>query len=182
MLFNHDRNTIRLAASVAADSVVDGPGLRTVIWTQGCVHNCPECHNPQTHDCSGGQLYNVEDVCQQILTNRQNITLSGGDPVLQPIQVAQIAKFAKEHGLTVWMYTGFTFEYLLQQSECHELLRWIDVLVDGRFDIKQKTSELKFRGSRNQRLIDVPASLASGSIVEWRDVMDSICRNDAELF
>lgn len=182
MLFNHDANMIRLAADITADSVVDGPGLRTVIWTQGCIHNCPGCHNPQTHNCFGGELYSIDEVCKVIAHNQQNITLSGGDPVLQPMQIAAIAKFAKKQGLTVWMYTGFQFEYLLQQPECKCLLPWIDVIVDGKFDIKNRTSELKFRGSSNQRIIDVQQSIASNQVVEWKDVMDNICRNNTELF
>ncbi len=163
---------IRLAAEIQTDSIVDGEGIRTVIWTQGCSHNCNGCHNPETHSFEGGFLVDIEDLEKQILSvkNQDGITLSGGDPMFQPEASAQIAKFCKENGLNVWCYTGFTFEELLKTSEknskLRELLENIDVLVDGKFVLEEKSLNLYFKGSKNQRILDMPKSLAQKSAVE----------------
>lgn len=155
---------IRLASSLQPDSIVDGEGIRTVIWTQGCSHNCPGCHNPGTHDFKGGFSVSVDEVNEQIdkLEGQQGITLSGGDPVFQAKACAEIAKHAKEKGLDVWCYTGFNFEELLLSKDALELLKNVDVLVDGRFIQAEKSLNLDFRGSRNQRIIDVQKSLEEG--------------------
>ena len=167
--FNTTEDKILLAAMVQPDSIVDGPGIRTVIWTQGCTHNCKGCHNPETHSVNAGGYVDIEMVCNQILRNKQNITFSGGDPMLQPKQCAKIAKYAKNLGLTVWAYTGFTFEYLksLNNKDVKTFLNFIDVLVDGPFDISKKSYECLYRGSTNQRLIDVQASLNTNTTTEW---------------
>ena len=163
---------IRLAAEIQTDSIVDGEGIRTVIWTQGCSHNCKGCHNPETHSFEGGFLVDIEDLEKQILNvkNQDGITLSGGDPMFQPEASAQIAKFCKENGLNVWCYTGFTFEELLKTSEknskLRELLENIDVLVDGKFVLEERSLNLYFKGSKNQRTLDMPKSLAQKSAVE----------------
>ena len=163
---------IRLAAEIQTDSIVDGEGIRTVIWTQGCSHNCNGCHNPETHSFEGGFLVDLEDLEKQILSvkNQDGITLSGGDPMFQPEASAQIAKFCKENGLNVWCYTGFTFEELLKTSEknskLRELLENIDVLVDGEFKQDLKDPNLKFRGSSNQRILDVKQSLENHKCIE----------------
>lgn len=154
---------IRLAADLQIDSIVDGEGIRTVIWTQGCSHNCPSCHNPQTHDFFGGELVDVDDVIDRLdsLEGQSGITFSGGDPMFQALSCAQIAKHAKEIGLNVWAYTGFTYEELIEKNnpDIMNFLNYIDVLIDGRFDITKKSLDLKFRGSSNQRIIDVKESL-----------------------
>lgn len=152
---------IRLASDLQPDSIVDGPGIRTVIWTQGCSHNCEGCQNPSTHDFNGGFSVNVEDVKKELdsLLGQQGITLSGGDPMFQAKACAEIAKHAKEIGLNVWCYTGFTFEQALKNKDMLELLKYTDVLVDGKFDKSQFSLNLDFRGSRNQRIIDVQKSL-----------------------
>lgn len=111
-----------------------------------------------------------------------NITLSGGDPFLQPIQCMKVAQYAKSIGLNVWAYSGFRFEDLVQNEQTKNLLNYIDVLVDGKFEIANKSLECKFRGSTNQRLIDVQQSLTSGCVVEWVDPMELIMRNQSELF
>ena len=153
---------IRLAAALQKDSIVDGVGIRTVIWTQGCSHNCPFCHNPQTHDFKGGELVDVKDVIDELktLTGQDGITFSGGDPMFQPKPCTLIAKEAHKLGLTVWAYTGFTFEELLKSSDdVKEFLSNVDVLIDGRFEIDKKSLDLEFRGSSNQRILDVKKSL-----------------------
>ena len=153
---------IRLASDkLLTDSIVDGEGLRAVLWTQGCSHNCKGCHNPETHSFEKGVLVDVEDVKSFIkeLVLQDGITLSGGDPFFQPEAIKEIAKFAKELGLTVWAYTGFTFEELIKYDKTKDALKYIDVLVDGKFEIENRTLSLKFRGSTNQRIIDVKRSL-----------------------
>lgn len=156
---------IRLADdNILTDSIVDGEGLRAVIWTQGCSHNCKGCHNPETHDFNKGIEVEISKVKEEIkkLRLQDGITLSGGDPFFQAKASAEIAKFAKEQGLNVWAYTGFLFEDLLKSSDAKELLNYIDVLVDGKFELENKSLNIKFRGSTNQRLINVPKSLKDG--------------------
>lgn len=163
---------IRLAAPLQPDSIVDGEGIRTVIWTQGCAHNCKGCHNPETHDFNNGTIVDVEELEKQILNikHQHGVTLSGGDPMYQPEAVNEIAKFCKSHNLNVWCYTGFTFEELLEMAKNNEsvkeLLNNIDVLVDGRFELEKRSLNLYFKGSSNQRILDLPQSLKEGKPVE----------------
>ncbi len=175
---------IRLAADLQTDSIVDGPGLRTVIWTQGCAHHCPGCQNPQTWDFNGGGLVSVDDVIAAIdeLECQMGITFSGGDPMYQPEACAKIAKYCKDKGYNIWVYTGFTFEELLKMSQkkpiYREFLEVIDVLVDGRFKMAERDLSLLFRGSRNQRLIDIPKTLMKDEIV----LFDETAYSEEQLF
>lgn len=162
---------IRLAVpNIQSDSIVDGEGIRSVIWTQGCPHKCPGCHNPTTHCVNGGIELEIEEVKKQIdvLVGQDGITFSGGDPMIQPKACAELAKHCKKKGLNVWCYTGFTYEELVSLSEKNkailEFLKQIDVLVDGRFILAEKSYDVVFRGSKNQRLIDVKKSLRTGNI------------------
>ena len=157
---------LRIASPVICDSIVDGPGLRMVVWTQGCKHNCKGCHNPQTHSLNGGYEVDTKEIIDQMasLKLQQGITLSGGEPFLQPAPLAEIAKEAHKINLDVWSYTGFTFEQLIDKNnplyfENMELFKYVDVLVDGRFEIDKRDISLLFRGSSNQRIIDVKKSL-----------------------
>ena len=151
------------------DSIVDGPGFRFSCFVQGCPHHCPGCHNPDSHDPEGGREMTVEEVAAQLLKNllTDGLTLSGGDPFAQPEDCLALAKTAHGHGLNVWAWTGWTFEHLRDQGTRaqKELLAELDVLVDGPFLLAERTLSLPWRGSRNQRVIDVPASLASGEAV-----------------
>lgn len=162
---------IRLAAPLQSDSVVDGFGVRTVIWTQGCSHNCPFCHNPSTHSFDGGALFNIEDIFEEMdnLVGQDGITLSGGDPLFQIEAVCEIAKYAKKIGLNVWCYTGFTYEQIIDMSKNNpkylEFLNYLDVLVDGKFEIEKRNFSLLFRGSSNQRLINMPETLKNKKII-----------------
>jgi len=162
---------IRLAADLQEDSIVDGEGIRTVLWTQGCPHHCPGCHNPQTHDFNEGILVDVEEVKEAIyeLKGQDGLTFSGGDPFMQPKECAEIARFARNVGLNIWCYTGYTFEQLLALSkkkpEILDFLQEIDILVDGRFMLEKKSYSALFRGSTNQRLIDVKKSLEEGNVI-----------------
>ena len=158
---------IRLASEITRDSIVDGPGLRAVVWAQGCSHNCPGCHNPATHDFKGGFETDTMDVIEKLasLKLQKGVTLSGGDPFFQPEAMTEIAVAARAMGMNVWAYSGFTFEQLLDPGNPHyaarmELLKHVDVLVDGRFEISKRDTTRMFRGSSNQRLVDVQRSLA----------------------
>ena len=157
-------------AALMNDSIVDGPGLRYAIYVQGCPHRCKGCHNPQTHPFDGGTEMDTEDIWNEIEENPllSGITLSGGDPLCQPKPMAEIAKKAKESGLSVWCYTGYFFEDLIkdQDDDIMALLRYTDVLVDAPFVLEERTLELPFRGSKNQRLVDVPRSLEDGKVKE----------------
>ncbi len=158
---------IRLAADLQPDSIVDGEGVRTVIWTQGCPHNCIGCHNPSTHDFNDGILVDVNYVIDELKTikNQDGITLSGGDPVCQSTACLKICKEAHKMGLNVWCYTGFTYETMINNPKHLALLKEIDVLVDGKFILEEKSYDLYFRGSKNQRIIDVKKSLDEEKVV-----------------
>ena len=138
-----------------------------VIWTQGCRHHCPNCHNPQTWDTEGGTLYSVEQLQQQIRDAQlqSGLTLSGGEPFLQVEPLLEIVRTAKEKQLNIWAYSGFTYEELLADERKKRLLVQLDVLVDGKFVNELKDYRLVFKGSRNQRIIDVQKSLQSGSVI-----------------
>lgn len=154
--------SIRISG-IEPESIVDGEGIRYVIFTQGCPHHCPGCHNPQTHSFNSGKLVLMEDILDEIVKRKDwvdGITLSGGEPFCQIGQCSLIAKKAHGMGLSVWCYTGYLFEDLYGQRA--ELLNYIDVLVDGPFVQAEKSLELDFRGSRNQRVIDIPESLKEG--------------------
>ena len=166
---------IRLAADLQSDSIVDGPGLRAVLWTQGCGHHCEGCQNPQTWDFEGGGLVPIDAVKEAIdeLEYQTGLTFSGGDPMYQPEACNEIAEYARSKGLNIWVYTGFTYEEVLKLAEkkpiYREFLDKVDVLVDGRFVLKKRNLNLLFRGSSNQRLIDVPASLKKGEVVLFNE-------------
>jgi len=158
---------IRLAGLVN-DSIVDGPGFRLAVFTQGCPHHCPGCHNPETHDFIGGRDEDTDKILEIMRENvlLDGITLSGGEPFCQSEACVELAKGAREAGLNVWSYSGYTFEQLISgEPAWMELLRQLDVLVDGRFVLEKRTLECRFRGSSNQRLIDVPKSLEAGKAV-----------------
>lgn len=162
---------IRIAGTVD-DSIVDGPGYRYTVFTQGCPHHCPGCHNPQSHDFAGGRVVDTEAILRQIRENPilDGITLSGGEPFCQPEACRVLAEAAHARGLNVWCYTGYTYDALMAEGDPAQLalLESIDVLVDGPFIQSQKSLELKFCGSRNQRLIDMKQTRAQGSVVLWQ--------------
>ena len=162
-------NTIRLAG-IVPESIVDGPGLRMTIFVQGCPHHCDGCHNPGTHDFDGGNEVTVDNVLNTINARYfglDGITLSGGEPFCQAEQCAYIARVAHCLGLNVWVYMGFTFEELLGRTEAMALLLETDVLVDGRFEILNRTLCTPFIGSSNQRIIDVKKSLERGCAIRY---------------
>jgi anaerobic ribonucleoside-triphosphate reductase activating protein len=162
--------SLRLAG-LMQDSIVDGPGLRLVVFAQGCPHHCPGCHNPHTHSYGGGQLWEMDDLLNLVRNNPllDGITLSGGEPFAQAEGMADLAERAKKLGLHVMTYTGYTFEQLLAGMAAkpgwRRLLERTDVLVDGLFMQERRSLALLYRGSGNQRLLDVPASLMRRAVV-----------------
>lgn len=161
---------IRLAADLQSDSIVDGEGIRTVIWTQGCPHHCPGCHNSDTWDFNDGALLDTQYVKDKLskLKIQDGITFSGGDPMCQAEACADIARFAKDLGMNIWCYTGYTYEQLMFLSRTNkhvmEFLSLVDVLVDGKFVLEEKSDAAIFRGSPNQRIIDVQKSLEENQV------------------
>lgn len=148
-------------AGFANDSIVDGPGIRFTIFTQGCTHNCKGCQNPHTHALDAGYFIEIDEILEKIKSNPllDGITISGGEPFLQSEACAELAKRVKELNLTVITYTGFTFEHLIKSDERLKLLSETDILVDGPFVENEKSLALLFRGSKNQRIIAVKKSL-----------------------
>ncbi len=155
-------------SGIVSDSIVDGPGIRTCIFSQGCPHHCVGCHNPETWAFDGGTEISVEAVADIVRSNPlcRGVTFSGGEPFAQADAFARLAKILKAEGYEVASYSGFTFEQLLTGTDAQkELLHSIDVLIDGPFLLAEKSLELNFRGSKNQRILDIPASLAAGQAV-----------------
>ena len=158
-------------ANWISDSIVDGPGLRLTVFTQGCPHRCPGCHNPETWDPAGGREVPLEELEALLAGNPllQGLTLSGGEPFLQAGDCASLARRARRRGLDVWTYTGYRYEDLAEagRADWEALLAATDVLVDGPFLQAQKSYAALFRGSGNQRLIDLRQTRAAGQVVLW---------------
>lgn len=158
-------------AGIEKQSIVDGPGFRYTIFTQGCAHRCPGCHNPATWESTAGQEMAVEQLVEDIAraTYIDGVTLSGGEPFDQPEQLRHLSQELHQRGVHIIAYSGYTWEQLRQQSERAGSLPYIDVLVDGLFVQEQRSLALRFRGSSNQRVIDVPASLQQNKVVliDW---------------
>lgn len=155
-------------AGIVTDSIVDGPGLRTTLFAQGCPHHCEGCHNPETWDFSGGTEVSMEASVEIVKSSPlcRGVTFSGGEPFAQAEGFAEIAKALKEKGYEVASYSGYTFEELLDGTDGQKaLLQLLDVLIDGPFLMREKSLEIAFRGSRNQRIINVPESLKAGKVV-----------------
>ncbi len=152
---------------IVEDTVVDGPGFRTSVYAAGCRHHCLGCHNPQSWNFDNGYRVKVEQVAEQLLADPfSNVTFSGGDPLEQVEAFTELAKLIKmQSKKTVWCYTGYRFEYICQSHRLSRILPYIDVLVDGRYMQKLQNIELLFRGSSNQRLVDVEASLQLGKTI-----------------
>jgi anaerobic ribonucleoside-triphosphate reductase activating protein len=158
-------------AGLIRESIVDGPGLRFVVFAQGCPHHCPDCHNPHTWSFTGGFETTALQIVAEMAKNPllQGLTISGGEPFCQSSAMADLAQAARNKGYDIIAYTGFTFEELLEKLPADRailtLLQQLDILIDGPFFKAQKSYELIFRGSTNQRMIDVPASLSKGTVV-----------------
>lgn len=159
---------IRIAGTVN-DSITDGPGIRYTIFTQGCPHHCPACHNPQTWDFAGGVEVAYTDLLAEIKKNPllKGITLSGGEPLIQAAALIPLARAVRDMGLEIAIYTGYTFEQLLEMNnpDIMALLHLADTLIDGPFLLAERNLELNFRGSSNQRILNLPLSLAQKKAV-----------------
>lgn len=162
---------IRLSG-IAYESLVNGPGMRRVFFSQGCRHNCEGCFNPDTHSFSGGEDRNMDELIEDVLKNPiiKGVTFSGGDPFERAEKFAYMAKKFKEANLNIWSYTGYTFEYIINNLDkilgWRDLLNNIDVLVDGKFEKDMMEDGLRFRGSSNQRIIDVRKTLKENKICQ----------------
>ena len=158
-------------AGIANDSIVDGPGIRVTIFGQGCPHHCKGCHNPETWAVEGGTLRSAEELFAEIQRNplAKGVTFSGGEPFAQAAGFARLAALLKSAGYEVASYTGYTLEQLLAMAktdpDTRTLLSSLDVLIDGPFVLAQRSLSLLFRGSKNQRILHVPQSLAQGTAV-----------------
>lgn len=163
---------IRISGTVS-ESIVDGPGFRYTIFVQGCPHNCPGCHNPQTHDFNGGKIVDTDELYAECVEDPLNkgVTFSGGEPFSQAKPLYELGKRFKERGYDLWCYTGWTMKELWKMAESEyyigKLLSIIDVLVDGRFILERRTLSLPFRGSENQRLINMKATLAEDMVIQY---------------
>ena len=165
--------SIRLAG-VVRESIVDGPGIRFVVFCQGCPHRCPGCHNQPTHDFSGGYDCSVERILAAIDENPllSGITFSGGEPICQTDGFLTLARGIKERNLHIILYSGYTFEELTEKARADEklaeLLRLVDVLIDGRYEEEHRDLTLLFRGSTNQRALDLQASIREKKpVIAW---------------
>lgn len=152
---------------IIEDTTVDGPGFRTSVYAAGCPNACPGCHNPQSWNIENGRLMATQEILDIILADPfADVTFTGGDPMFQPIEFAELAKAIREHcDKNIWCYTGFLFENILRNNAQRTLLELVDVLVDGPFVQSLRDESLLFRGSSNQRLIDVKRSMEEGRVV-----------------
>lgn len=163
----HEKQQIRLMR-VVVDTTVDGPGWRSSVYCAGCRHACPGCHNPETWSFEVGESVSVDDVLAQLAQTEGNITFSGGDPMYQAPAFTELARRIREElHRTIWCYTGFLFEQVLADPVMSQMLPYLEVLVDGPFIEARKNMNLMFRGSENQRLVDVQRSMAEGRVVEY---------------
>lgn len=153
---------------IVEGTTVDGPGLRTSIYMAGCRHCCPGCHNPESWAFDGGTAMDLEEILAVVEENDFNVTLSGGDPLYHPTETLELCRQIKQrYGKNIWCYTGFTWEQIVASTTLRPLLDYIDVVVDGPFQLENKQLGLRFKGSTNQRLIAVRPTLTTGKITEW---------------
>lgn len=163
--------------NIVHDTTVDGPGFRTAIYAAGCTHRCPGCHNPQSWDINQGTLYSV-DVILEIIKGDEfaNVTFSGGDPLMQIEGFTELAqRIKKETEKSIWCYTGFLYEQIVASGRLSKILPYVDVLVDGRYMNNLRNEDLQFRGSSNQRIINVQKSLIKNEVV------DQYCDHSPEI-
>ena len=155
---------------VVEGTSVDGPGLRTSIYLAGCLHHCPGCHNPESWNMNGGEERTLDELMEIITYNEAPVTFSGGDPLAQAEPLAHLVeRIKRETGYNVWCYTGYTWEQVKQQPQLMKVVKQLDVLVDSPFLMAERDTKLRFRGSSNQRLIDVQQSLATNEVILWND-------------
>lgn len=177
MLSTASHSPLRIAGTIQ-DSIVDGPGIRYVIFTQGCPHHCPGCHNPQTHDPAGGREADTEEILSQIWKNPllSGVTFSGGEPFMQAEGLVPIAEAVKDRQKNLMIYTGYLYEDLLKMESpaVQRLLLLADILVDGPFVLAERDLTLQYRGSANQRVIDLPKTRMSKEIVLYQSEYEDL--------
>lgn len=166
--FQIEMNKISIL-NIVQDTTVDGPGFRTSIYAAGCIHRCKECHNPQSWDINNGREYTIGTLFDIIKESEfSDVTFTGGDPFMQVDGFTELAKrIKKETNKTIWCYTGYQYEDILKSDKLSQILPFIDILVDGRFVQALKDESLQFRGSSNQRIIDIPESLKENKVIHW---------------
>lgn len=155
--------------SIIRGTTVDGPGFRTSIYLAGCAHACPGCHNPQSWNPEGGDIMTLSEIMDIVRDEDFDVTLSGGDPLFNPESVRNLIEALKQDGRNVWIFTGFRWEEIMASEKLRDAVELADVVVDGPFVESLRNPDLLFRGSSNQRLIDVGRSISSGHPVTWRD-------------
>lgn len=152
---------------IVPGTTVDGPGLRTSVYLAGCSHHCAGCHNPDSWHPGGGKKLTVTQIMQVIDENGFNVTLTGGDPLYNPPAVLPLIKAIKANGYNIWLYTGYNFEEIPALEHGLDILQCVDVVVDGKFEMALRDISLHFRGSSNQRLVDVQRSIKEGRTIEF---------------
>lgn len=155
-------------SGIVEESIVDGPGIRFTVFFQGCTHNCYKCHNPDTHDINNGKEMSVDEIINKLkdVPYTDGVTLSGGDPLMQIEECIELCKKIKQMDLNIMVYTGYTYENLLKMSNKYqELFNYIDYLVDGPFIYSLLDLTLKYKGSSNQRIIDIKETIKQNKIV-----------------
>ncbi|MBQ5334208.1 MAG: anaerobic ribonucleoside-triphosphate reductase activating protein [Oscillospiraceae bacterium] len=171
MLTDTENNTYLRIAGITDDSIVDGPGIRLTIFVQGCPHNCEGCHNPQTHDFSAGTEISIAEIMVKISANPllDGVTFSGGEPFCQAKALSRLGSMIRKKGLDIIAYSGYTYEYLKSHADCEnyfdDLLNVCDYLVDGPFILAERNIDLRFRGSANQRIIDLKKTAKEGRMI-----------------
>ena len=162
--------------NIVHDTTVDGPGFRTAIYAAGCTHQCPGCHNPQSWNMANGKLYSIENLLKIIQEDEfANVTFSGGDPLFQVEGFTELARRIKnETKKNIWCYTGFMYEQIVKSNKLLHILPFIDVLVDGQYINAKRDESLIFRGSSNQRLIDIQKSLSENRTILWDNSLKSL--------
>lgn len=158
-------------AGIVRDSIVDGIGIRDTVFLQGCPHHCKGCHNPQTWDYGGGEEMSVQEILDLLSNSSNDITISGGEPLEQFDELMHLLEaIRKNTNKRVWLYTGYIFNFELCSDiyVLNLLSNYVDVLIDGRF-VKSLTGDYQFKGSSNQRLIDLPKSVKENKIILWED-------------
>jgi len=153
--------------SIIRGTTVDGPGFRTSIYLAGCNHACPGCHNPQSWNPDGGDVMTLEEILKIVEEEDFDVTLSGGDPLFNPESTKELVNALKKKGRNIWIFTGYTWEEILSSVKLTEAVNEADVVVEGPFKITLKDPDLLFRGSSNQRIINIKESLHSGNLILW---------------
>lgn len=154
--------------SIIRGTTVDGPGFRTSIYLSGCTHGCEGCHNPQSWPFSAGTVMTLDEIMEIVREEDFDVTLSGGDPLCSPSSTLLLVKALKEDGRNVWIYTGYTWEEIIEEKELRECVAPADVVVEGPFILSLRDPDLLFRGSSNQRLINVKETIENKEICLYK--------------